>query len=66
MLVEISSEAILENTKSTNGSSSVGFTKNTNFEEQVLSAQALQVLSELPDLSFMRSKRLMFPLSQTK
>lgn len=32
---------------------------------QVLSAEALQILSELPKLSFMRAKVLMFPLKST-
>ena len=34
-----------------------------NNNEQVLSAEALQILNELPNLSFMRAKVLMFPIN---
>lgn len=34
--------------------------------EQVLSAEALQIISELPNLSYIRAKVLMFPISESK
>lgn len=39
---------------------------NNNNSEQVLSAEALQIISELPNLSFIRAKVLMFPHNNAK
>ncbi len=41
-------------------------TKQISDRNQVLSAEALQVLDELPNLSFMRAKVLMFPIINIK
>ena len=39
--------------------------KNSEEEEETLSEEAAEVVRKLPDLSFMRSGVLMFPVSQS-
>jgi hypothetical protein len=54
-------QQLLSSIKSTSAS-----TKQISDRNQVLSAEALQVLDELPNLSFMRAKVLMFPIINIK